>query len=129
MFVDSEQKSYCRDFSASTSHSIASSSPVPFTAEVLKICHFLSLETGVDYRQKVNNLTLMLLVPILSLLLSETWLLPYLVCSQRRVKWLDKGCEWKSFLQIPFLSSSSSNIETISFFEIPILSLSTESTT
>lgn len=29
-----------------TYHSIASSRPVPFVAEVLKICHFLSLRTG-----------------------------------------------------------------------------------
>ena len=40
--------SYCRDLSASTSHSIASSSPVPFTADVLKICHFLSLKRSIQ---------------------------------------------------------------------------------
>lgn len=38
-----QSTNHCRDFNASTSHSIASSNPVPFIAEVLKICHFRSL--------------------------------------------------------------------------------------
>lgn len=42
----SQSRSIINFLSGSTHHSIASSRPVPLVADVLKICHFLSLRAG-----------------------------------------------------------------------------------
>uniref|UniRef100_A0A0E9X3R7 Uncharacterized protein n=1 Tax=Anguilla anguilla TaxID=7936 RepID=A0A0E9X3R7_ANGAN len=92
---------YCLLLRDSTNHSIASSSPVPLVADVLKICHFLSLSAG-SPRELATSVGVM-------------------ACSI--------SCLLANTTRMAFFSSSSSNMATSSDFEIPILSLSLLSTT
>ncbi|TNN55155.1 hypothetical protein EYF80_034600 [Liparis tanakae] len=96
-----------------TYHSIASSRPVPFVAEVLKICHFLSLRAGRPKELATSAGVI-------------AWSISCLFANTTRIAFFSSSSWIKQKLRIRTLTS---NMATNSDFEMPILSRSLLSTT